>query len=138
MKIAIKTFHGPNRMTVVAGQAFEDDAEVVKAYPGMFADPAEVAAQRGLRTHRARPVESGTARPGEQSNARRLAPNEGSADGGTRDLSESVRFTSDAASQAAEEAGLTPEAFEGREGSGKDGAFTKADVESIAAGGGES
>lgn len=133
MKFATQTFHGPGRLTVIAGQAFEDDADIVQAYPTKFADAEEVASKRRVRHHEARPVESATARPGEKSNARRLAPNESD---GSPDLG-GIAFTSEAASEAAEEAGLAPEDFEGREGTGKDGAFTKADVQALAAGGAE-
>lgn len=133
MKIATKTFHGPDRMTVVAGEAFPDDADVVQRYPDMFADAEDAVHNRRPRRHEARPVESATRRPGELSAARRLAPNESD---GSPDLEE-IDFTSDAAAEAAAEAGLAPEDFEGREGTGKDGAFTKADVQSIAEGEGE-
>lgn len=133
MKIATQTFHGPGRMTVVAGEAFADDHALVRKYPGKFADAEEVAETRKVRRHEARPPESATARPGELSNARRLAPGESD---GSPDLGE-IDFTSDTAADAAKDAELAPEDFEGREGTGKDGAFTKADVESIAAGAAE-
>lgn len=54
-------------------------------------------------------------------------------DGAEGDDDEGIRFTSKAAAEAADEAELEPEDFEGREGTGRDGAFTKADVEAIAA-----
>lgn len=53
--------------------------------------------------------------------------NRGNGDG------DAVRFSSTAAAEAAEEAGLVEADFEGRNGSAKDGSFTKADVEAIVA-----
>lgn len=42
-----------------------------------------------------------------------------------------VMFASSAADRAAKEAGLRPESFNDRTGNGRDGAFTKADVQAI-------
>lgn len=72
MKIAIETFHGPDRLTVRAGQAFDDDHALVKQHPERFADPEVVAARREPRVHG--PVQSATARPGEKSSARAAKP----------------------------------------------------------------
>ena len=44
---------------------------------------------------------------------------------------EGVAFTSDSAKSDAEEAGLSAAAFDGVDGSGKDGAYTVADVEGL-------
>lgn len=68
MKIARQTFHGPDRLTVVAGEVFADDDEAVRRWPDKFADPEEIALSRRTRSHSA--VESATARPGELSDAR--------------------------------------------------------------------
>lgn len=72
MKIAIQTFHGPDRMTVYAGEAREDDAEVVKKHPEFFVDPDVAAEKRRPRVHG--PVQAATARPGERSDARAAKP----------------------------------------------------------------
>ena len=73
MKIATETFHGPNRLTVVAGESFADDADIVKRYPGKFVDPEVFAARRRVRSHSAT-IQTATARPGEQSAARAVEP----------------------------------------------------------------
>lgn len=68
MKIARETFHGPDRITVVGGEFFADDAPEVLRWPDKFADPEEFAAARPRRSHSG--VETKTARPGELSDAR--------------------------------------------------------------------
>lgn len=69
MKIALETFHGPGHLTVVAGEIYPDDADVVKRWPDKFAGPEEVAEARQTRSH-SFTVETKTAKPGEVSNAR--------------------------------------------------------------------
>lgn len=64
MKICKRTFHAPDRVTVIAGSIHADDSECVKKWPDMFCDADDLAAQRGGY------VEAARARPGEQSNAR--------------------------------------------------------------------
>lgn len=65
MKIAIRTFFGPDRVHVVEGRMYPDDHDHVKRWPDAFADPDSLEARKftggGF-------VEATTARPGEVRN----------------------------------------------------------------------